>query len=274
MFPALAAGSAVALPPLLVALAWGFQRHLIYLPAGPPPEAAYVLDTAREIALHTDDGLTLGAWFVPAGEPDRGVAVLVAGGNAGNRSLHAPLAQVLARSGLAVLLLDYRGYGGNPGRPTEEGLARDARAGYRFLVHEVGVVPARILYYGESLGAAVVTELAAEYPPAGLVLRSPFADLASIGRVHYPWLPVRTLLADRYPVSEYLDRIEVPTTVLYGTEDSVVPPEQSRAVGAAAAGPTRVLPVEGADHNDRALKDGDPVVNTVRVQADQLVGLW
>jgi fermentation-respiration switch protein FrsA (DUF1100 family) len=100
-------------------------------------------------------------------------------------------ARALASAGLAVLLFDYRGYGGNPGRPSDEGLAHDVRAAHRFLIGEVEVALARLPYYGESLGSAVVTELATERPPAGLVLRSPFVDLASVGRVHYPFLPVR-----------------------------------------------------------------------------------
>ena len=90
--------------------------------------------------------------------------------------------------GFGVLLFDYRGYGGNPGSPTESGLALDVRAAFRFLVEEAGVPPQRLLYYGESLGAAVVTELATEHPPAGLLLRSPFVDLAAVGQVHYPFL--------------------------------------------------------------------------------------
>ena len=161
----------------------GLQRRLIYLPfPAQVPRAVDVLASAREVTLRTADGLELGAWLVPAGEPDRGIAVLVANGNAGNRSLRAPLARSLAKAGLVVLLFDYRGYGGNPGRPSEGGLARDVRAAHRFLIDAVGVVPERVLYYGESLGAAVVTELASEHPPAGLVLRSPFIDLASVGR--------------------------------------------------------------------------------------------
>jgi hypothetical protein len=178
----------------------GLQRRLIYFPfPAHVPRAEAVVAGAREVTLRTADGLALGAWLVEAGEPDRGVAVLVANGNAGNRSLRAPLALALARAGLAVLLFDYRGYGGNPGRPSEQGLARDVRAAHRFLIEAAEVAPARLLYYGESLGSAVVTELATEHPPAGLVLRSPFVDLASVGRVHYPFLPVRALLRDRYP---------------------------------------------------------------------------
>jgi uncharacterized protein len=121
----------------------------------------------------------------------------------------------------------------------------------------------RLLYYGESLGAAVVTELAIAHPPAGLVLRSPFVDLASVGRVHYPFLPVRALLRDRYPLAEQLARVTVPTTVVYGSDDRIVPPEQSRAVAGAAGGPTRLVEVQDADHNDRALLDGPALIAAV-----------
>jgi fermentation-respiration switch protein FrsA (DUF1100 family) len=189
--------------------------------------------------------------------------VLVADGNGGHRGLRAPLAAALARRGLAVLLFDYRGYGGNPGSPSEEGLARDVRAARASLLEEAGVPPDRLLYLGESLGAAVVTELATEHPPAALVLRSPFVDLAAVGAEHYPFLPVRALLRDRYPVAERVATIRVPTTVVLGDADSIVPPAQSRAVAAAAAGLHRLVEVPGADHNDRVLLDGDALVDAV-----------
>jgi len=262
----------VALAVLCVlVLLWGFQRRLIYLPSPTAVSpAAEVLPSAREVTLEASDGLRLAAWFVPAGQPDREMAVLVANGNAGNRSLRAPLAQALAERDLAVLLFDYRGYGGNSGRPTESGLARDVRAARRFLVENAGVPCNRLLYYGESLGAAVVTELATEYPPAGLALRSPFTDLASVGRIHYPLLPVRILLRDRYRVVGHLAGIEAPTLVVYGSRDSIVPPEQSRAVAEAARGPTRVVEIEGADHNDLALLEGEELIAAIVDLADRV----
>lgn len=253
----------VSLVAVVIALLWGFQRRLIYLPSDSVPPASRVLEGAREVTLTASDGVRLGAWLVPARGDDLGVTVLVAGGNGGDRSLRAPLAAALADEGLTVLLFDYRGYGGNPGEPTERGLARDVRAAYRFCIDEQGVAPDRLLYYGESLGAAVVTELAAEHPPAGLVLRSPFVDLAAVARVHYPLLPVRALLRDRYPLVDRLSAVRVPTTVVYGTADSIVPPEQSRTVAATAPGPTRVVSVEGADHNDPVLLDGHELIDAV-----------
>ena len=256
---------------LSLALVWALQRHLIYPPArAPVPPAAAILPGARDVVLKTSDGLVLGGWFVPAGEPDRGLVVLVASGNAGDRSARAPLAKALAARGLGVLLFDYRGYGGNPGRPSEQGLARDARAAQRFLVEEAGVRPDHLLYYGESLGAAVVTHLATERPPAGLVLRSPFVDLASVGQIHYPFLPVKALLWDRYALAEHLGAVSVPVTVVYGSEDSIVPPEQSRAVAESAPTLSRLVEIAGADHNDRTLLDGPGLISAIVELADQV----
>jgi fermentation-respiration switch protein FrsA (DUF1100 family) len=242
---------------------WALQRHLIYLPdSGPAASADQILPGARDVTLETEDGLRLAAWYLPGSAPDA-AGVLVANGNGGHRGLRAPLARALGEAGLAVLLFDYRGYAGNPGTPSEAGLALDVRAARTFLLEDAGVPADRLVYFGESLGAAVVAELAEEKPPAGLVLRSPFVDLASVGEVHYPFLPVRVLLRDRYPVADHVARVRVPTTVVYGSGDSIVPPEQSRAVAEASAQLHRSVEVPGADHNDSVLLDGDAVVTAV-----------
>jgi alpha-beta hydrolase superfamily lysophospholipase len=255
-------GVVVGVLALLTGLLWAFQRSLIYLPdAGPVPAASSVLPGARDVVLTTADGLDLGGWYLPAG--DGAPAVLVANGNAGHRGHRAPLAEALHEAGLSVLLFDYRGYGGNPGSPGEEGLALDVRAARDFLVEDADLAPERLLYLGESLGAAVVTELATEHPPAGLVLRSPFVDLASVAAVHYPFVPARALLRDSFPVAEQLAGVEVPTTVVCGSEDSIVPTRQSRAVAEAAGRLHRLVEVEGAGHNDQVLLDGEDLVAAV-----------
>lgn len=248
-----------------VALLWTGQRRLIFQPDSTPvPAAARLLDGAVDATLSTEDGLDLRALYVAAPTPRDPAGcrttVLIATGNAGNRAGRVPLARALRGAGFGVLLLDYRGYGGNPGDPTEAGLAADARAAHSFLTGEAGLAPDELIYLGESLGGAVVTRLATDHPPAGLLLRSPFTELADVAERQFPFLPVRWLLRDRFPVADLTVGIDVPTTVVYGTEDTLVPPELSLAVAARSAGAVSVVPIEGADHNDPALTHGPDLI--------------
>lgn len=235
----------------VLAMVWSLQRQLIYFPdPRPVVPAADVIHGARDVTLSTADGVELDAWFVPAaGSQDPGMAVLVAPGNGGNRADRAGLARELSRRGLAVLLMDYRGYGGNPGNPSEYGLAADADAGTEALM-KLGYPTQRTLYFGESLGSGVVAALQARHPPAGMVLRSPFTELADVGAHHYPWLPVRALLRDRFPVLEHLASSDVPVTVIYGDSDSVVPPGLSARVAVHSPSLAERVVLADADHND------------------------
>ena len=206
----LVAGSVV----LLMTAMWVLQRRLIFFPdrsaAGPPARA---VPGAQDLTLHTDDGLELQAWLVPPPDrADRRVAVLVAPGNAGNRADRVPLAVALAGDGLTVLLLDYRGYGGNPGSPSEDGLARDARAARAYLIGRPACPPTGCSTSARAWARPWSTGLATEHPPAGLVLRSPFTDLAAVGPRALPVPAGAALLRDRYPVAEQVARVGVPTT--------------------------------------------------------------
>jgi fermentation-respiration switch protein FrsA (DUF1100 family) len=237
-----------------LAVVWGLQRQLIYYPdASDVPPAGDVLPGARDVTLETHDGLELGAWYVPAdADRDTGLAVLMAPGNGGNRAGRADLARDLADRGLAVLVIDYRGYGGNPGSPSEDGLAADADAAVRALA-DLGHPVDRTIFLGESLGTGVVAGLQQRHRPAGIVLRSPFTDLADVGRHHYPWLPVRTLLRDRFPVLEPLAASDVPVTVVYGDRDDVVPTELSARVADGVPVLVERVVLEGAGHNDAVM---------------------
>jgi uncharacterized protein len=249
---------------VVIALAWLFQRRLIYLAEpGRAPAVATVLPAGEDVAFDTADGLRLRGWFVPAATGKSQATVLVLNGNAGNRAARAPLAAELSRAGLSVLLLDYRGYGGNPGSPSERGLLADARAARAYLATRGDVDPARLVYFGESLGAAVAVQLAAERPPMALVLRSPFTSLADVGRVHYPFLPVRLLLKDRYASIEQVGRLRCPVLVVAGERDGIVPWEQSRRLAAAIPERKRFVLVPGADHNSLELLAGQRLIGEV-----------
>jgi fermentation-respiration switch protein FrsA (DUF1100 family) len=246
-----------------IGLIWLFQRKLIYIPMiQSVPPAGQVMTGAEEVAFETTDGLTLHGWFVPAAGGESGAAVLVFNGNAGNRSLRAPLAAALSMEGFAVLLFDYRGYGGNPGSPSEGGLGKDARAARAYLESRREVDPAKVALFGESLGAAVALEAAVERPPAALILRSPFTSLTDIGRRHYPFLPVRLLLSDRYPSIDRIGRLACPVLVIAGERDWIVPISYSRELyEAAPEGKKRFIALPGAGHNDFEMLAGRRLVS-------------
>jgi uncharacterized protein len=257
---------AVVLIPILVGVAvlWAIQRGLIYFPSGDPGSPADAgLPQAETVALTTHDGLTLGGWFVPASEPATATTVLVFNGNGGNRALRAPLAAQLARQGIAALLFDYRGYGGNPGTPSEKGLASDAHAALRYVASRRDVDADRIVYFGESLGSGVAVGLAIERPPFALILRSPFTSLVDVGRLHYPFLPVALVLRDRFPSLVRIATIGSPLLVIATDKDDVVPTAQSERLYNAAASPKRLVIIEGAGHNDDEILAGRRVIAAI-----------
>lgn len=251
----------------VLGLLWVFQRSLIYLPDTSTVQAP---PDVREVDLATNDGLRLQAWVVePDATSDRSTAVLYAPGNAGNRAGRLDTGRALAAEGFTVLLLDYRGYGGNPGRPTEDGLARDALAAADLLVAE-GFPPARTVYVGESIGTGVVARLQADRPPAGILLRSPFTDFAAVAAHHLPWLPTGVLLRDRFPLLEDLAGSRVPVSVVRGSRDDVVPTQQSEQVARSVENLVEEVVLDGVAHNDPEMFGAPVVAATVRL-ADRVV---
>jgi fermentation-respiration switch protein FrsA (DUF1100 family) len=247
----------------ILAIVWTQQRKLIYFPFGEVsnPEALG-LEGVSTVSFPTSDGLTLNGWFVSRTNAPH-FTVIVFNGNAGNRSFRAPLAAALTRADMAVLLFDYRGFGGNPGSPSESGLKADARAARDYVRGRNDVNPRKVVYFGESLGTAVATELAVDDPPVALVLRSPFTSLTDIGRHHYPMLPVRWLLRDRYDTIERIARVRAPLLVIGGERDHIVPIAETQRLYGAARDPKSLLIIDGADHNDDALVEGREMIDGV-----------
>lgn len=221
------------------------------------PPASSVLSWAEDITLTTSDGYELASWFVPPspGSAPRDQAVLLAHGNGGDLAGRAPLAGELADRGFAVLMLGYRGYAGNRGTPSEEGLVQDALAAQRDLQAR-GFPASRTIYLGESIGTGVVTGLAVRQPPGGLVLRSPFTSLHDVGATIVPIPPLVRFIMDRnhFPIADQLAQAGavagVPVTVISGSADEVVPAAQSARVAQAAQHIFEELVIEGARHND------------------------
>lgn len=248
----------------LLVLIWAVQRRLMYFPFRQVPSPNAVgLPNVEPVTFSTTDGITLNGWFLSSRRSPAWFTVLVFNGNAGNRAYRAPLGAALRAQGLAVLLFDYRGFGENPGAPTEAGLVADARAARAHLLSRADVDPARIVYLGESLGSAVAVGLAAEHPPAALILRSPFVSMAELGQLHYPFLPVRWLLRDRFAAIDRISRVPCPLLVIAGERDRIVPPEQSRRLYDAASSAKTLLMLPGADHNDDELLAGKELIHAI-----------
>jgi len=248
---------------------WFAQRALIYLPDPMDPgSASGVFESGSDVVLNTDDGLSLAAWRVDPVESN-GMAVLYLPGNAGNRLNRVDVGQALADEGFVVLLIDYRGYGGNPGTPTEDGLELDAEAAVSYL-DSIGFSSSDTIYVGESLGTGVATRLASIVPPAGLVLRSPYSSMAAVAESAIG-LPIGWMVRDRFDTLDAMRSVACPVTVLAGADDTLVPLDQSRAVAESAPNLFELVVVAGAGHNDR-IWFGDFLATHVKALADATTG--
>jgi fermentation-respiration switch protein FrsA (DUF1100 family) len=119
------------------------------------------------------------------------------------------------------------------------------------------------VYFGESLGTAVAVDLAAEQPPAALALRSPFTSMTDVGQHHYPFLPVRLLLRDRFAAIDRIQRIRAPLLVIAGGRDRIVPIDNTQRLYEAAVAPKTLLVLPDADHNDDELLAGDEMIEAI-----------
>lgn len=233
------------------------QRSLIYPAAAASGSGAdQMFDGFEEARLETSDGLVLRAIYRPArqGHP----TIVFFHGNGDNLLGGRTATQALAAHGFGVLLPEYRGYGGNPGRPSEAGLYRDGRAALRWLTSR-GVPPGRIVLVGNSLGSGVAVQLATETPVAGVAIVSGFTSLADVAARHFPLAPVRLLLRDRYDNLRKLGQVAAPVLVLHGASDTLIPP--SHAVELAKAAPNgRSDLVNGVGHELAYLPKSQAIV--------------
>lgn len=253
---------------VVLTLFWAAQRKLIYFPTQRVGDVLAVSSDSEEVSFTTDDGLTLAAWWIPAGSHvSNGNTIVVFHGNAGNRADRATLALEFTAKGYNVMLVDYRGYGRNPGKPSETGLLLDGRAAITYVRSRPEVDAQQLVYFGESLGAAVAIAVAQEIPPTALVLRSPFTSLSDVVSHHYPFIPT-SLVWDRYLSIDTIGTLDVPVLVIAGSGDTVVPFAQSRELYEAATGPRRFVTIEDADHNDPALTHGPTLIDEITTFLD------
>jgi uncharacterized protein len=231
----------------LLALMYAFQRALIYFPDATRVAPAQAdLPQAEEVTFESDDGEHLIAWHVaPRGDKP---VVIYFQGNAGGLDLRAGRFKWLTADGTGLVALAYRGYGGSTGKPSEDGLIRDARAAYGFAAART---PAkRIVLWGESLGTAVAIALAAERSVGGVMLDAPFTSAADVGAAAYPFAPVRWLIKDTFHSDQRIARVSAPILVLHGERDRIVPISFGERLFALAREPKRMVRFREGGHVD------------------------
>lgn len=208
----------------------------------------------EEVRFRAKDGPELFGWYLRA--PRSSAVLLWCHGNAGNVTHRLENLRALYQTGLSVLLFDYRGYGRSEGRPSEQGLYRDALAAYDHLVTHQHIDSERLVLFGRSLGGAVAGELAVRRRAAGLILESTFPSVEAVARFHYWGLPAHWLIGAEFRLVDRLPHLMLPSLVIHGDQDDLIPPALGKAVFDALKGPKTFYLVKGADHNNLPFQGG------------------
>jgi fermentation-respiration switch protein FrsA (DUF1100 family) len=230
-----------------------FQGSLLYHPdrsASDPVQSG--LAEMQPMTAESADGLGLLSWYAK-GQPKQPIVIYFQG-NAGNIGSRGHKVRPFLDAGFGVLLVGYRGFGVNPGKPSEVGLYADARAALSIL-HKEGERERPLILYGESLGTAVATAMAVEQasagtPVAALVLEAPFPSVTAAAGHHYPFVPVKWLLKDHFDQASRISQISAPVLVFHGDHDKTMPIRFGKALYDKALMPKQSKWFEGAGHNN------------------------
>ena len=231
----------------VVAAAYVRQRGMMYFPDALRIAPEEVEADASEIIFTSGDATELVAWFraPEPGEP----TVLYFPGNAGSIAWRSERMKYLAAKGYGYLFLNYRGYGGSGGSPTEEGLIADGLAAYQELIRR-GIDGNRIFLFGESLGAAVAVQVASQREVKAVVLEAPFTSAVDVAVKTYPYLPARLLMKDRFESVNHIKFIAAPLLIVHGELDQVVPFALGEKLYQDALEPKFFMAVRDAGHNE------------------------
>lgn len=221
-----------------------------------PEQAGF--SRAREVSVTTADGETLAAWFIPPAKAKPFLIYLH--GNGGTLEKRAIRLQRMTDAGAGLIAIEWRGYGGSTGSPSQAGLLSDALAAYDYAV-AAGATPGQIVVVGESLGTGPALWLAGARNVAGVVLDSPYSAIVDIGADKYWMFPVRLIARDPFPAVEWASKVQAPVFAVAGEEDRTIPIRYARKLMAAISAPKTFLEIPGAGHVVLGLPDVLPKAN-------------
>ncbi len=233
-------------------LLYFFQRKLIYFPPSVPIEQMTGLLTGYEpVRVLTEDGLKLTGFFTAPVDPGKPI-IIAFHGNASHPAWMAPFFSDMVQAGYGVLLAEYRGYGGNSGHPTEDGLYKDAEAFFQSDVLNKYRATNPIIIYGQSLGSGVAVNLAQKHNAEirALILEVPFENLLAVVAMHYPFVPFKSvLLKDQFKSDLKIADVKAPKLFILAGKDRVVGYKTGRALFDLSPEPKQMVEYKEADHN-------------------------
>ena len=206
---------------LLLTFVFFFQRSLLYHPVVNNYYGEKLNVKIEEVKITTVDNIELLAWYHKK-DIKKYKTILYLHGNAGSLENRIYKINQFNNMNINFLLIAWRGFSGNAGKPTEQGLYQDARSAVKWLINE-GAIEENIVIYGESLGTGVATEIAQNKNFAGVILESPFTSMIDLGQKHYPIFPVKFLLKDKYESEKKIKNLRSPILVIHGKKDKIVP---------------------------------------------------
>ena len=198
-----------------------FQRSLLYHPTENNYDGDKLTVNIEEVKIVTDDNIDLLAWYHNK-DINKFKTILYLHGNAGSLKNRIHKINHFEDMNINFLLLSWRGFSGNKGKPTEQGLYQDARSAVEWLIKQ-GVIEENIIIYGESLGTGITTEISQNRNFAGIILETPFTSMVAAGKSKYPIFPIKLLLKDKYENDKKIKNIKIPVLVMHGEADQIVP---------------------------------------------------
>ena len=227
------------------------ENQLIYFPPRYPegfPSQQIIEREVEDVWLLTGDGVRINAFY--RSNPASKQVLLWFHGNAENIGDGLDHLRALAKIGVNILAVDYRGYGKSEGKPDEAGVYQDADAAYDYLIKQRHFRAEDIIIYGHSLGGAVAVNLASRRPCGGLIVQSSFTNARAMARRMFAIPLIAYVVKSRFDSLQKIREVHAPILIVHGTRDEVVPFRMGQQLFAAAPEPKRFYPIEGAGHNN------------------------